>query len=230
MRILGLMKTTLLDFPGKVAATVFTGGCNMCCPFCHNMNLVKGIDVEPIPEEEVLAFLKKRVGILDGVCITGGEPTLMSDLPIFLQSIKFLGYSVKLDTNGTDPDMLRSLIDKKLIDYVAMDIKSSLPEYGKVCGNPSLDLSAVTDSIALLKSDVIDYEFRTTFIDEYHTPEVIDDIAKMLSGAKKYYLQSFKDNDYVIDHSLHAPSKEKLLSYRQKLLRCIDIVEIRGVD
>ena len=202
----------------------------MRCPFCHNMNLVMGIDVEPISEEDVLSFLTKRTGILDGVCITGGEPTLMADLPDFLRSVKSLGYSVKLDTNGTNPDMLAGLINEGLIDYVAMDIKSSYSEYGRVCGNPSIDLTSVTRSIALLKKNVVDYEFRTTFIDEYHTPEVVDDIAQMLSGSHRYYLQSFKDADYVSDHTLHAPDKEKLLSYRQKLLDHIDIVEIRGID
>lgn len=230
MIIYGLQKTTLLDYPGCVAATIFTGGCNMRCPFCHNMNLVSSDSNSVYSEEDIFSFLNKRKGILDGVCITGGEPTLQHDLISFIQSVKNLGYKVKLDTNGSIPSVLESLISKNLVDYVAMDIKSSLSEYSKVCGIPDFNTGKIMDSINLLKSSGIDYEFRTTLVHEFHTPSVISDIGQLLNGAKAYYLQSFVDSEFVPNHALSAPNKEELLAYRKQLLNYIQNVEIRGVD
>lgn len=232
MNILGLQKTTLLDYPGCVAATIFLGGCNMRCPFCHNMNLViaDSTTVKAYTVDDIISFLEKRKGVLDGVCITGGEPTLYSDLPELIRQIKALSYKVKLDTNGTNPDMLNSLIADKLIDYVAMDIKSSLKEYPTVCGVDDIDIERINRSIHILRSSDIDHEFRTTLISEYHTQAVIQDIGVLLKGAKKYYLQSFKDSEYVPNHKLTALSYDKLSEYKIILSDYIEHVEIRGVD
>lgn len=249
MKIVGLQKTTLLDYPGRVAATVFLAGCNFCCPFCHNMNLVtmdanscevetniKVSGIDEYSEEDILIFLKKRQGILDGVCITGGEPTLNRDLPELIKKIKDLGYLVKLDTNGTNPEMLKYLIENKLIDYVAMDIKSSMNNYGIVSGitdNKDVDkiLNNIKESIEfLLKQDSFDYEFRTTVIKEYHDEACFKDISEMISGAKAYYLQNFVDSEYVKDHSLTSYSYDELNTFRELLIYNIKKVEIRGID
>lgn len=230
MQFYGLQKTTLLDYPEHVAATVFTGGCNFRCPFCHNMNLVEDISVPVISEEKILAFLDSRKKILDGVCITGGEPTINPNLPDFIKKVKDFGLNVKLDTNGTNPDMLRSLIDQSLIDYVAMDIKTSSDNYSDVCGIDNFNTSSIHESINILLNSSIDYEFRTTMIKEYHNSQVMDNIGKMLKGCKAYYLQSFKDSDFVPNHSLHAYNKEELSAFAQQLNSYIDKVEIRGVD
>ena len=230
MQFYGLQKTTLLDYPEHVAATVFTSGCNFRCPFCHNMNLVEDISVPVISEEEILSFLDSRKKILDGVCITGGEPTINPDLPDFIRKIKDLGLNVKLDTNGTNPDMLKSLIDQSLIDYVAMDIKTSIDNYPEVCGIDNFDSSSIIESIDILINSSIDYEFRTTMIKEYHNSQVMDNIGKMLKGCNAYYLQSFKDSDFVPNHSLHAYNKEELSAFAQQLNSYIGKVEIRGVD
>lgn len=230
MNIQGLQKTTLLDYPGHVAATVFVGGCNFRCPFCHNMNLVLNNDSPLMTTEELLVFLNKRKGILDGVCITGGEPTLYSDLYNLISSVKDLGYLIKLDTNGSNPEMVSLLINNSLIDYIAMDIKSSLNEYPIITGVSNIDTKKILETINMLKSSTINYEFRTTFIKEYHNALIVDDIGKLLSGATNYYIQSFKDSDFVPNHNLNSFSKEELLSFRQQLLTYIPNVEIRGVD
>lgn len=238
MVINGLQKTTLLDFPGHVAATIFLGGCNLRCPFCHNMNLVVGDLGESITVEEFISFLKKRKGILDGVCITGGEPTLYSDLPDLMIKIKQLGYLVKLDTNGTNAIMLRKLVTEKLVDYVAMDIKSGLSNYEEVCGIEKASKSDksnnivnnIRESIDFLLTNTVDYEFRTTLVSEYHNKDIIMEIGDMIKGAEKYYLQSFKDSDFVPDHFLNAPEKEELLEYCKILSQYVKTVEIRGVE
>ena len=196
----GLMKTTLLDFPGKVAATVFLPGCNMRCPFCHNASLVNGT-CEGISYDEVMAFLKKRTGILDGVCITGGEPTLYGEkLVSLIAEIKALGYLVKLDTNGTHPELVRMLIDRRLIDYAAMDIKTRVTDtdYASICRRP-IDTKKILESIAVLMEGRIEYEFRTTLVNEFHTEADIVDIAKTIAGANAYYLQHFVDSGELID-------------------------------
>ena len=228
INIRGLQKTTLLDYPGCVAATVFLGGCNMRCPFCHNMNLVLSDDPPQYTDEDILKFLSKRQGLLDGVCITGGEPTLYRELPAFIRLIKNLGYKVKLDTNGTNPQMLLDLIKEGLVDHVAMDIKSSLPNYGKACGIPDIRLAPVKESIDILKKGTVDYEFRTTAVEEFMDEQAAKDIGILLEGAGSYYLQGYVESEFVPDKTLHAVNKETLLHYRDILSSYIDHVELRG--
>lgn len=229
MNILGLQKTTLLDYPGKVAATIFLGGCNMRCSYCHNMNLVEMSAKDPIPYDEVMNFLSKRRNLLDGVCITGGEPTLYNELVQFIRDIKSLSYLVKLDTNGTNPDMLKHLVENNLIDYIAMDIKSSIDTYASVCGT-NVNTNNVLESIDFLKKNNVPYEFRTTLVSEYHTLDVMENIGQMLSGANCYYLQSFVDSEYVPNHQHTALTSDILLQYKNLLSKYITNVEIRGVD
>lgn len=231
MKIMGLQKTTLLDYPGLVGTTIFLAGCNMRCPFCHNTNLIDNNTSSPeYSMEEVINFLKKRQGIIEGVCITGGEPTLNPDLHDFIQSIRSLGYKIKLDTNGSNPSVLKSLINEDLLDYVAMDIKSSLEAYPLLCGLSSFDTSSIVKAIDILNSSSIDHEYRTTVIKQYHTKEIMGDIGKLLKGSNKYYLQSFKDSDFVPDHSLSPCSKEELLSFLPILKEYVELVELRGID
>lgn len=230
MNIYGLQKTTLLDYPEHVAATIFTGGCNMRCPFCHNMNLVNMTNTPLLSEENVISFLKKRSNILDGVCITGGEPTLQSDLMDFIRKVKAFGYNVKLDTNGTNPSVLKALLNEQLLDYIAMDIKSSASNYNIVCGINNFDISNILESIDIIKKSSIPYEFRTTVIKEYHNSDIIEEIGKLLLGAEKYYLQCFLDSEFVPNHDLSSPDKEELITYRNQLLKYITRVEIRGID
>jgi pyruvate formate lyase activating enzyme len=198
MQINGFQKLTLLDFPGKVACIVFTPGCNFRCPFCHNASLVTHIDGESIEEEEILSYLKKRQGLLDGVVVTGGEPTLQGDLADFLGKVKALGYAVKLDTNGTSPEKLKILVEKGLVDYVAMDIKNTAAKYPVTAGCGSAVLGKVEESIDFLLADTVDYEFRTTVTAELHTPQDIGDIAKRIKGAKRYFLQNFIDSGDIV--------------------------------
>lgn len=209
MTIHGFQKMTLLDYPEKVACTIFTAACNLRCPFCHNAGLVTKIETaERIDESEVLAYLQKRKGILDGICITGGEPTLQKDLADFIRKIRDLGYAVKLDTNGTNPAVLQSLLDEGLLDYVAMDIKNTPEKYEATVGVPSFDVTPIQQSIDLLLAGRVDFEFRTTVVAEYHTPEDIGKIARWLSGAPRYFLQPFVDSGNLIgspDGQLHAP-------------------------
>ena len=214
MTIHGFQKMTLLDYPGKVACTIFTAACNLRCPFCHNAGLVTKIEnAERIDESEILAYLQKRRGILDGVCITGGEPTLQRDLPDFIRKIRALGYAVKLDTNGTNPTLLAALIDEGLVDYVAMDIKNSKEKYAATIGLADYNLAPVEKSVALLLEGRVDYEFRTTVVAEYHTPEDIASIARWTRGAPRYFLQPFVDSGNLIgspDGQLHAPDATTL--------------------
>lgn len=225
----GLMKTTLLDFPGKVAATVFLPGCNMRCPFCHNASLVNGT-CDDISYEEVMAFLKKRAGILDGVCITGGEPTLYGErLVALIEEIKALGYLVKLDTNGTHPELVRMLIDRQLIDYVAMDIKTRITDvdYANICRRP-IDTKKILESVSLLMEGRIGYEFRTTLVNEFHTEDEIVDIAKAIAGADVYYLQHFVDSGELIDGSgLSEIPKKRAEEYASKASRYVP-TSVRG--
>ena len=207
MIIKGLQKTTLLDFPGKVACTVFTAGCNFRCPFCHNASLVISPNTsEVLSEEEIFAFLKKRRGILDGVCITGGEPLLQRDIEEFIQKIRDLGLAVKLDTNGAYPERLKSIIDRALVDYVAMDIKNSKEKYALTAG-ADVDIEKISESVEILMSSDVDYEFRTTIVRELHSPDDINAIGKWIRGAKKYFLQSFTDSGELIGdgYSAHSP-------------------------
>lgn len=206
MRIGGLQKLTLLDFPGKVACTIFLQGCNFRCPFCHNSPLLRGTD--ELPVSQVLDFLRARMGLLDGVAITGGEP-LLTDIAPLLRNIKALGYLVKLDTNGAFPDRLRALLDEGLIDYVAMDIKNAPEKYEKTAG-AAVCLSDIEESVRLLLDGKISYEFRTTVVDELHEAEDFRSIGSWLRGAKQYFLQSYVDSGDILTPGLHAPSEEKM--------------------
>ena len=229
MKIGGLQKLTLLDYPEKVACTVFTVGCNFRCPFCHNGGLVVGDEHENISEWDVLTFLNKRQNVLEGMCLTGGEPLIQKDVAEFLQKVKALGYAVKLDTNGSFPDVLRALIDKKLVDYVAMDVKNSIAAYPQTAG-ANVDVEAVCKSVELLKSGIIDYEFRTTVTGNYHTAESIREMGKWLVGAKRLYLQKFVASEHLIDANTRGCDDETLVRYRDILLQYVSEVHVRGVD
>lgn len=232
MLILGLNKTTLLDYPEHVAATIFTGGCNFRCPFCHNKDLVFTQQVSSYTENEILSFLKKRAGILTGVCITGGEPTLQKDLADFLARIKDLGYLVKLDTNGYQPDVLQHLLSKKLIDYCAMDIKNSPSKYAVTAGISSLDFHLIKESVSCLLSviDSFPFEFRTTLVRELHTTEDMMAISDWIKGAPAYFLQSYTDSANVITPGYHALSNHELLKYRDICIKTIPNTQLRGID
>ena len=229
LNIQGLQKTTLLDYPGNVAATVFLGGCNMRCPFCHNMNLVTSGSSGAYSEEEILDFLSGRAKLLDGVCVTGGEPTLYDELPSFLRLIKELNLKTKLDTNGTNPQMIKDLIKNGLVDYIAMDIKSSLSDYGRACGVEDIKLALVKESIDILINGDCEYEFRTTAVREFLSKDNVKNIAVLLRGAKRYYLQGYVESEYVPDKTLHGLEKETLLQYVKELSASIESVEIRGL-
>ncbi|MDH5442363.1 MAG: anaerobic ribonucleoside-triphosphate reductase activating protein [Candidatus Nomurabacteria bacterium] len=190
MRIGGLEKFSLIDFPGNIACIIYTIGCKFACPYCHNPELVNETVEREIPVKEIYEFLESRKGLLEGVVITGGEPTLHDDLLEFISEIKKMGFKVKLDSNGTNPKMLKRAIGKKLVDYIAMDMKSPLEIYHKTVSRP-VDIDAIKTSIELLMSSPIPYEFRTTIIKSLLSPGDIEQIAKEISGAKNYYLQKF---------------------------------------
>ena len=230
MKIHGLQKMTLLDFPGHVACTVFLGGCDLRCPYCHNYELATGQAPAVMEEEELFAFLAKRKGLLDGVAITGGEPCLHRDLPDFIEKIRQLGYPVKLDTNGTHPAVLREILERRLVECVASDVKNSPARYALTAGAQHLDLSPISESIALLKSSGVDFEFRTTVVDELHEIEDFEAIGKWIEGAERYFLQCFTDRDTVPFGGLSAPSKEKLEACAAVAARYVGEVKIRGVD
>lgn len=230
MIISGLQKMTLLDYPGRVACTVFLQGCNFRCPFCHNSGLLGAAQEDTIPVDELLSFLQKRTGILDGVCITGGEPTLQSDLPQLLRQIKTLGYNIKLDTNGSNPQMLKALVKDSLIDYVAMDIKNCPDRYGETVGLSQMP-EGVEESIRFLMEGAIDYEFRTTVVEEFHTEENILAMGQWLSQMgkpKKLFLQSYVDRDSVLRRGLNSPDAEKMRRFQVILEPYADFVAIRG--
>lgn len=230
MQIHGFNKTTLLDFPGHLASTIFTGGCNMRCPYCQNADLVLNPMSQPlISEEVVFDHIKKRKGIIEGVCITGGEPTLQTDLEDFIKRLKELGVMVKLDSNGYRPEVLKRLMENGLLDYVAMDIKSSLDDYHTVAG-VKLDTSLIKESIDLLKNGPIDYEFRTTVVKELHSKETFEKIGELLSGAKQYFLQGYIDSERVIERRFSSYTKEELETFVAILKKTIKNVSIRGVD
>ena len=231
MRIAGLQKTTLLDFPGKVACTVFLAGCNFRCPFCQNGGLVEGLsDQIPVSEDEIFRVLKKRRGVLSGVCVTGGEPTLQPDLPVFLQKIKELGYLVKLDTNGYRPDVIATLHREGLLDYVAMDIKSGPEGYAAAAGLPGLDLDRIRESVSWLRGCGLPYEFRTTVVKELHTRDDILSIGHWLAGSRAYFLQSYRDSDAVLRPGYSACSRETLEEFLSLVKPFIPSAALRGVD
>ncbi|MBR4050928.1 MAG: anaerobic ribonucleoside-triphosphate reductase activating protein [Clostridia bacterium] len=230
MIIYGLQKLSLLDYPGKTACTVFTGGCNFRCPYCHNASLVVGLDeVEPVDYDEFFAFLNKRKNILDGVCITGGEPLLQPDIEDFIRKIKQLGYSVKLDTNGSFPDKLKHLVDENLIDYVAMDIKNSPEKYSLTAGVSELDFSKINSSVEFLLSNAVDYEFRTTVVKELHSKEDFVLIGEWIKGAKRYFIQSFIDSGDILGGTFSAYGKSELEEIEGLMQNFVKDTQIRGV-
>ena len=231
MEIHGIQKLTLLDYPGHTACTVFTGRCNFRCPFCHNASLVLRPSEQPTVEpEELFALLKKRKGLLDGVCITGGEPTLQKDLSELCESIKALGFLVKLDTNGTNPALLASLMERKLLDYVAMDIKSSREQYARVCGVANFDTAPVEESVELLINGNVSYEFRTTLVRELHDKADMGAIGAWLKGAEAYYLQGFRDSGDLIGSGFSALSAEEMETYANILRRYVPNTHTRGTE
>ena len=227
MKISGLQKLTLLDYPGKMACTVFTYGCNFRCPFCHNALLVTEENIDSISEDEFFSFLKKRQGILDGVCISGGEPTLQKDLPEFITKIKALGYCVKLDTNGSSPLLLKKLIEEKLIDYVAMDIKNSPDKYNITCG-VEVDIDCIKQSVSIIKQSGIDHEFRTTTVKEYHRAEDFEAIADWIDGSR-YFIQHFENSGNLIGENLTALSKDEMAEIALKIKKKLSDIQLRGV-
>ncbi len=234
MKIAGLQKMTLLDYPGKVACTVFLQGCNLRCPFCHNSGLLDMAGEDLVEAEALLAFLEKRRGLLDGVCITGGEPTLQADLANLIRRIKALGYLVKLDTNGTRPEVLKHLVGEGLIDYVAMDIKNCPGRYAQTAG--AAPMKQIEQSIRFLLTGDLDYELRTTVVEELHDEQSILDMGQWMCRVapghrpKRFFLQSYVDRDSVLSSGLHAPSPEKLISFANILAPLTEIVSIRGMD
>lgn len=236
MRISGLQKLSLLDYPEKTAATVFTGGCNLRCPFCHNAGLVtRALDFPEITQEEFFAFLEKRRGKLDGVCITGGEPLLQSGLEGFIRRIRDMGFLVKLDTNGAYPEKLRRLIDASLLNYVAMDVKNIPEKYALTVGLPAFDTAPVIESIALLKEGRVPYEFRTTLVKGLHDAQDIPVLGELLTGADRYFLQNFKDSGDLIGFcaaetplEMDAFSPGELEAFAEILRRDIGQVSVRG--
>ena len=229
MHILGLQKMTLLDYPGKVACTVFLGGCNFRCPFCHNPDLVfASATAVGIAEKEFFGFLSQRKGFLDGVCITGGEPMLEKDLVPCIQKIREMGFLVKLDTNGSFPDRLKHLVDNGLVDYVAMDIKNSREHYGSTIGIPIYDTTNIERSVSILMEGGVPYEFRTTLVREYHTPSDIKAMGTWLAGCQAYFLQTFVDSGNLLGKEpMKAFSLEEMESFKNLLKSYIGVVSIR---
>lgn len=230
MKIGGLQKLTLLDYPEKTACTVFTVGCNLRCPFCQNASLVVApMDYDAISEEDFFAFLDKRHGVLDGVCISGGEPMLQTDLSDFLKRIKGCGYLVKLDTNGCFPDRLSQLLSQGLIDYVAMDIKSSPDCYAETVGLPNFDFDNVRKSIDILLAEPVDYEFRTTVVKGLHNKDILRDAAQSIYGAKRYFLQKFVDSGNLIGEGLSAFSDDEMRDFLDIVSKYVKTAALRGV-
>lgn len=230
MDFAGMQSLTLLDFPNKVACILFVRGCNFRCPFCHNASLVCGGAENHYPEEDILAFLKKRQGLLDGVVISGGEPTLYPELIPFLRKVRELGYAIKLDTNGTNPGLLKQIVRENLADYVAMDIKNSPHFYSATCGIPKADIAAVEESRDFLISGETEYEFRTTVVDGLHTKESIEELACWIAGAKRYYLQAFKDSGNLLHpENLHAFGQKEMAELLEIAKKYIPSAALRGI-
>lgn len=247
MRIAGLQKLTLLDYPGKTAATVFTPGCNFRCPFCHNAELVVSpppdapldvpLDMPPstlpgVPLDEFFAFLNKRHGLLDGVCITGGEPLMQPELANFCAHIHELGFAIKLDTNGSFPDRLQKLVEAGLVDYVAMDVKNTFGRYGETTGIPSLDCSPIRASIEFLLTNPVPFEFRTTVVRELHTADNLRTLARELAGAPAWFLQSYLDSEEVLAEPghYHAWDPADLRALLPELQSIAPAAQLRGID
>lgn len=229
MKICGLQKVTLLDYPGHVAATVFIGGCNFNCPFCYNSSLINNDADEVITEEEFFEYLGRRKGILDGVAITGGEPLLHKEIVEFIRKIKALGFKVKLDTNGSFPDVLEYLVNNNLVDYVAMDIKNTLDKYCLIAGC-NIIINNITRSIKFLINSDIDYEFRTTVVREYHEISDFIKIGELIKGAKKYFIQSYQYQESVRNKNLTPLKKDELLLCMRNVEKYVGFASLREID
>jgi pyruvate formate lyase activating enzyme len=230
MKIGGIQKTSLLDYPDVISAIIWTVGCNFRCPFCYNKDIVLG-NVQLIPEKEIFSFLEKRKGMLEGLVITGGEPFLQKDITNFCENVKKLSYLIKIDTNGTFPEKLIEFIDKKLIDYVAMDVKAPKKKYDKLA-NAKVNTKKIEESIKILKDSKIDYEFRTTFVPELLTKNDVIEIAEWLKGSKRFYLQQFKQNTELVSAKFQDVSpypKEELIKTIEDIKSYFDICEVRGI-
>ncbi len=231
MNIQGFQKLTLLDYPGLMACTIFTGGCNFRCPFCHNASLVTEPDEnEPFTEQEILDYLEKRKNTLEAVCITGGEPLLEKDLPLFLEKIKATGKLIKLDTNGYLSKRLKTILDAGLVDYVAMDIKNSPEKYPLTAGLEGMSMDPIYESIDAIMNANIDYEFRTTVVKELHSEEDFEKISEMIKGCKKYFIQSFTDSGNILGNGLSAPSRDELFNFLATVRKNGIQAELRGID
>ncbi len=231
MKIAGLEKMSLVDFDGYVCATIFTAGCNFKCGFCHNSALVIGADKLPlIPEQEVLSYLEKRKGILDAVCISGGEPTLQPDLKEFCSKVKKLGYKIKLDTNGTNPTLVKELFNEGLVDYFAMDIKNDRDSYASIIGFDKYDITKIQETVSFFLNGGVPYEFRTTIIAEFHKEQNIREIGKWIKGADKYFLQKFKNSENCIESHLSAVDDNTVLKFKDILSEYIPTTRLRGYD
>jgi pyruvate formate lyase activating enzyme len=229
MIIKGFQKLTLLDYPGKVACTVFTGGCNFRCPFCHNALLVTEMDDIEYTEKEIFQHLERRKGVIEGVAVTGGEPLLQKDIERFLYELRCAGVSIKLDTNGSFPGKLKDILELSLVDYVAMDIKNSKEKYAQTIGLQSFDISTVEESIELLQNSGVDYEFRTTVTSNFHTVEDMRSIAQWLQGSPRYFLQNFVDSGMLIDSTCKGVSKSEMKEMLCAVREFIPTAELRGI-
>ncbi|MBQ9276271.1 MAG: anaerobic ribonucleoside-triphosphate reductase activating protein [Clostridia bacterium] len=231
MIVCGFEKFSMVDFDGKIACTVFTGGCNFRCPFCHNGALVVGdIKSQEISLDEVFDYLTKRKGLVDAVCVTGGEATLQKGLAEFYEKVRALGYATKLDTNGLRPDVLKDLLDRGLLDYVAMDIKNSKAKYPLTTGLDHVDMDKISESVETLKASNIDYEFRTTLIKEFHTDDDMKEIAEWIKGAKRYFMQHYNDTEGCISHGFTDFSKAETESFVPLFKDKVGMVGIRGYN
>ena len=230
MTISGMQKLTLLDYPGNTACLIFTQGCNFRCPFCHNKDLVGDeIEHEIIEEKEVFKYLEKRKGILDGICITGGEPLLQKDIEDFITKVKEMGFKVKLDTNGSSPSKLKRLLDKGLLDYVAMDIKNDFLNYDKTSGIERINIENIKRSIDIIENSNVEYEFRTTVVKELHNILQLEEICKYLGPNAKYYIQNYKECDSVLKKGLSGFNEKELLSIQDRLKMTNPNVMVRGI-
>lgn len=231
MRFAGIQKLTLLDYPGKTACTLFTQGCGFRCPFCHNSSLLPAAApaAMTLPDEEILSFLARRKGILEGVCVSGGEPLMNEELPDFLRRVREMGFFIKLDTNGSYPQRLRALVDEGLIDYAAMDVKNSPVRYAQTCGLKTMDLGPVCESVSFLKNGALPFEFRTTVVYEYHDDQAMAAIGEWLKGNEPYFLQGFVDSGDVLKKGLHACAKEQMEHFVSLLKPALPNCALRGV-
>ena len=228
IQIAGIENMSMVDYDDKIACTIFTHGCNFRCPFCQNSALVLSDSIPLLDANKILEQLEKRKGLLDAVCISGGEATLQQDLVPFIKKIRSLGFLVKIDSNGYNPPMLKYLIEHKLVDYIAMEVKGSAEIYADICGLKQINMIKIKESISIIMESKINYEFRTTLIEEFHTPEVMKNLLSMINGSEKYALQKYKDSPGCIQHGFHPIPKDTALLYKQLAEKTVKQVIMRG--